>query len=69
MRPSEGANDAADGHDDVDPCEGGGPHFELGFGEENGGAADCGDGVAEEKPGAEEEDHVAEVARADDGFA
>ena len=69
MRPAEGAENAADGHDHVDASEGSRAHFKLGFCEENGCTADCSDGVTEEKPGAEEEDHVAEVARSDDGFS
>ena len=49
--PGKGADDAEDGDDDVDGCESGGTHFEGGFGEEDGCAADGGDAVAEEKPG------------------
>lgn len=62
LGPGEGAEDAGEGDDDVDEGEGGGFHLELGFGEEDGGAADGGDAVAEEEPGAEEEDDVFEVA-------
>lgn len=67
--PGEGAEDAGEGGDDVDEGERGGLHLQLRLGEEDGGAGDGGDGVAEEQPGAEEEDDVAEVSGPQDGFA
>ena len=69
MRPAKRAADTTDGHDNVDACERGRTHLELGFGEEDGGPADRCDGVAEKKPGAEEKDHVAEMACSERGFA